>query len=52
MILKKNLLKDCVAVICVHMGGHPCQMEKIKPWAKKKKIFFNGRQRRKLWRCL
>ena len=36
--LKKKFTKDCVAVICVHMGGHPCQMEKIKPWAKKKKI--------------
>ena len=38
--LKKKFTKDCVAVICVHMGGHPCQMEKIQPWAKKKKIFL------------
>ena len=34
--LKKKYSKDCVAVICVHMGGHPAQMEKIRPWAKKK----------------
>ena len=33
--------KDCVALICVHMGGHPCEMEKILPWAKKKKIIGN-----------
>jgi perosamine synthetase len=37
--LKKKYSKDCVAVICVHMGGHPCKMEKILPWAKKKKMF-------------
>ena len=36
--LKKKYSKDCVAVICVHMGGHPCEMEKILPWAKKKKL--------------
>jgi len=36
--LKKKYSKDCVAVICVHMGGHPCKMEKILPWAKKKKM--------------
>ncbi len=38
--LKKKYSKDCVAVICVHMGGHPSQMEKIKPWAKKKKLLL------------
>lgn len=38
--LKRKYSKDCVAVICVHLGGHPCQMEKIKPWAKKKKLFL------------
>lgn len=38
--LKQKYSKDCVAVICVHMGGHPCQMEKIKPWAKKKNLFL------------
>ena len=37
--LKNKYSKDCVAVICVHMGGHPCKMEKILPWAKKKKLF-------------
>ena len=36
--LKKKYSKDCVAVICVHMGGHPSQMEKIRPWAKQKKL--------------
>ena len=34
--LKKKYTKDCVAVIAVHFGGHPCSMEKIVPWAKKK----------------
>ncbi len=37
--LKNKFSKDCVAVICVHMGGHPCKMEKILPWAKKKRLF-------------
>jgi len=36
--LKKKYTKDCVAVIPVHLGGHPCEMEKIVPWAKKKKL--------------
>ncbi len=36
--LKKKYSKDCVAVIPVHVGGHPCEMEKIIPWAKKKKL--------------
>ena len=39
--LKKKYTKDCVALICVHMGGHPSQMEKIKPWAKKKKLLLS-----------
>lgn len=34
--LKKKYSKDCVAVIPVHVGGHPCEMEKIIPWAKSK----------------
>ncbi len=38
--LKRKYSKDCVAIICVHMGGHPCQMEKILPWAKKKKLLI------------
>ena len=33
--LKKKYTKDCVAVMAVHFGGHPCKMEKIVPWAKK-----------------
>jgi len=36
--LKKKYSKDCVAVIPVHFGGQPCEMEKIIPWAKKKKL--------------
>ena len=36
--LKEKYCKDCVAVIPVHVGGHPCEMEKIIPWAKKKKL--------------
>lgn len=36
--LKKKYSKDCVAVIPVHVGGHPCEMEKIIPWAKKKNL--------------
>ena len=36
--LKKKYSKDCVAVIPVHFGGQPCEMEKIMPWAKKKKL--------------
>lgn len=38
--LKKKYTKDCVALICVHMGGHPSQMEKIKPWAKEKNLLL------------
>lgn len=38
--LKKKYTKDCVALICVHMGGHPAQMEKIRPWAKKKNLLL------------
>jgi perosamine synthetase len=36
--LQNKYTKDCVAVIPVHLGGHPCQMEKIIPWANKKKL--------------
>ncbi len=36
--LKKKYTKDCVAVIPVHLGGRPCEMEKIVPWAKKKRM--------------
>jgi len=38
--LKRKYTKDCVALICVHMGGHLCEMDKIQPWAKKKKLFL------------
>jgi perosamine synthetase len=38
--IKKKYTKNCVALICVHMGGHPAQMEKIRPWAKKKKLLL------------
>ena len=36
--LKKKYTKDCVAIITVHFNGQPCEMEKIVPWAKKKKL--------------
>ena len=36
--LKRKYTKDCVAVIAVHFAGHPCQMDKIVPWAKKKNL--------------
>jgi perosamine synthetase len=36
--LQRKYTKDCVAVIPVHVGGHPCEMEKIIPWAKKKRL--------------
>ena len=36
--LKRKYTKDCVAVIPVHFGGHPCEMEKIVPWTKKKSL--------------
>ena len=39
--LKKKYSKDCVAVIAVHFNGQPCEMEKIVPWAKKKRIVSN-----------
>ena len=29
--LKRKYTKDCVGLICVHMGGQPCEMEKILP---------------------
>lgn len=38
--LKRKYTKDCVALICVHMGGHPCKMDKIAPWARKKKLYL------------
>ena len=38
--IKRKYNKNCVALICVHMGGHPAQMEKIRPWAKKKNLFL------------
>jgi len=34
--MKKKYTKDCVAVIPVHFGGHPAEMEKIVPWAHSK----------------
>lgn len=36
--LKKKYSKDCVAVMPVHFGGHPCEMDKIMRWANKKKL--------------
>ncbi len=36
--LKNKYTKDCVAVMPVHFGGHPCEMEKIMKWANKNKL--------------
>ena len=36
--MKKKYTKDCVAVMPVHFGGHPCKMEEITKWAKKKNL--------------
>ena len=47
--LQRKYSKDCVAVIPVHVGGHPCEMEKIIPWEKKKKIISNRRLRTYCW---
>lgn len=34
--LEKKWDEDCVAVMCVHLTGHPCPMERIVPWARSK----------------
>ena len=36
--MKKKYTKDCVAVMPVHFGGHPCKMDEIVNWAKKKNV--------------
>ena len=36
--LKKKITKKTKAIICVHLGGTPCDMESIKKIAIKKKI--------------
>ena len=36
--LKKKFTKDCVAVMPVHFGGHPCEMDKIMSWANQKNL--------------
>lgn len=36
--LKKKYTKDCVAIIIVHYAGNPAELEKIIPWARKKKL--------------
>ena len=41
--LKKKYSKDCVAVIPVHVGGHPSEMEKIVPWARKNNLDLCGK---------
>lgn len=38
--LKRKYTKDCVAIMVVHFGGHPCEMDKILPWAKKKNLII------------
>lgn len=36
--LKKKFTKDCVAIMPVHFGGHPCEMDKIMKFANQKKL--------------
>jgi|WetSurMetagenome_2_1015567.scaffolds.fasta_scaffold141834_2 perosamine synthetase len=36
--LEKKYTKDCVAIIPVHLGGHPAQMDKISEFAKIKNL--------------
>jgi len=36
--LKKKFTKDCVAIIPVHFGGHPCKMDQIMNFANQKKL--------------
>ena len=36
--LKRKYTKDCVAVMAVHFAGHPCEMDKIVSWARKKNL--------------
>ena len=38
MILKKKITKKTKAIICVHLGGMPCDMQGIKKIAKKNNI--------------
>ena len=35
--LKKKYTSDCVAIMPVHFGGHPCEMDKIMEFANQKK---------------
>ncbi len=34
--MERKFTKDCVAVIPVHFGGHPAEMDQIVPWAHEK----------------
>lgn len=36
--LKKKYTNDCVAIMPVHFGGHPCEMDKIMKFANQKKL--------------
>jgi dTDP-4-amino-4,6-dideoxygalactose transaminase len=36
--IKKKITKKTKAIICVHLGGYPSEIDKIKPYLKKKKI--------------
>ena len=36
--LKRKYNKDCVAIMPVHFGGHPCEMDKIMKFANQKKL--------------
>ena len=38
--LQQKYDEDCVALIAVHLGGHPLPMEKIVPWAKERNMLI------------
>ena len=37
--LKKKYTNDCVAIMPVHFGGHPCEMDKIMEFANQKNVW-------------
>ncbi len=38
--IEKVITKKTKAIICVHLGGHPCEMEEIIKLKKKKKVYL------------
>lgn len=38
--IKKSYTNRTKAVLCVHLGGYPCELDKIKSFCKRKKIYL------------